>query len=244
MDPCANSDFEYYLLSRDEVSFDLEGGAQRIALQFGDKYSDFFGVASLCGDPTLAAYEQTDFQGTKHSEILVDVLDVAADEFLIEFPPSGYTFDSPYNSIYFHISKFNLTVFYTHKNYTDVYAISKNVSLENPCLNVQSYFNIDANPISNYTQGQASTSYTLSVGDDVSDRFGVPGSCGSYLFVEHDIGDILTVTAINRTAFTVTVGDPELTFSDTANKLIVFRIKLLLTGDSDEVPDTEWTYED
>ena len=244
MDPCANSDFEYYLLSSEEVSFDLEAGTQRIALQFGDKYSDFFGVASLCGDPTFAGYEQANFLGAEYSDNLVDVSDVAADEFLIEFPPSGYTFDSPYNSIYFHISKFNLTVFYTHKNYKEVYPISKNVSLENPCLNVQSYFNIDANPISNYTQGQASTSYTLSVSDDVSDRFGVPGSCGSYTFVEHDIGDLMTVTAINRTAFTVTIGDPELIFSDTANRLIAFKIKLLLTGDSDEVPDTEWIYSD
>lgn len=115
--------------------------------------------------------------------------------------------------------------------------------MKDPCYDVQPYFYFGPNSISNYTQGQASASYTLYAGDDVSDNLGVPGSCGSYSFLEHNIGDLMTVTAINSTAFTVTIGDPSLEFDDTADKLIGFQIRVLLWGGPAEVPDTEWTVE-
>ena len=49
MDPCANTDFKYYLLQTDVVSFNLGDGYQNDTLMFSDNYSDFFGESSICG---------------------------------------------------------------------------------------------------------------------------------------------------------------------------------------------------
>jgi hypothetical protein len=54
----------------------------------------------------------------------------------------------------------------------------------------------------------------------------------------------MTVTAINSTSFTVTIGDPSLKFNDTADKLIDFQIVLSLTDGPAGVADTEWTVEE
>ena len=241
IDPCANSDFEYYLLSSEEVSFVLESVTQNTTLQFSDKYSDFFGEPNLCGDPILVGYEEFDSKGAKHSDILVDVFDVGVDEFKIVFPPLNYTFDSPYNSIYRHIPQFTLTLSYTRANYPGVKSISKEVMFENTCLTVMPYFSFDS--IANYTQGQARTSFTLNVRDDVSDRIGKPGICGSYSFLRHNLSDFLTVTAIDITTFTVTIGDPSLEFDDIADRLIPFRIEFQLIGVSIDYSNLELIFE-
>ena len=222
MDPCSNSDFEYYLLSSEEVSFILESVTQNVTLQFSDKYSDFFDEPNLCGDPIFVGYEEFDNKGAKHSDILVDVFDTGVDEFKIVFPPLNYTFDSPYNSIYRYIPEFILTLSYTLENYPDVKSISKELMFENTCLTVMPYFSFDS--IANYTQGQERSSFTLYVRDDVSDRIGVPGICGTYSFLRHNLSDFMTVTAIDKTAFAVTIGDPSLEFDDISNKLIPFQI--------------------
>ena len=78
------------------------------------------------------------------------------------------------------------------------------------------------------------------MGDDVSDHFGVSDACGVFSFADHDIGDLMTVTEIDSTTFTVTIGDPALTFSDTSDRTIDFKIRMMLSGGPPEVPDTWW----
>ena len=54
----------------------------------------------------------------------------------------------------------------------------------------------------------------------------------------------MTVTAINSTSFTVTIGDPSMYFYETSDKLIDFQIVLSIKDGPAGVADTDWTVEE